>query len=77
MFKQDGIKEDILDKLVAYMVIATIVGARLGHVFFYGPYFDRYENGFLVERGYLSHPEDIFKIWEGGLASHGVKKRIG
>jgi hypothetical protein len=57
MFKQEGIKEDVLDKLVAYMVIATIVGARLGHVLFYGPYFDRFENGFLVERGYFSHPE--------------------
>lgn len=72
MFKQEGIKEDVLDKLVAYMVIATIVGARLGHVLFYGPYFDRFENGFLVERGYFSHPEDIIKIWEGGLASHGA-----
>jgi prolipoprotein diacylglyceryl transferase len=72
MFRQEGIKDDVLDKLVAYMVIATIVGARLGHVLFYGPYFDRFENGFLVERGYFSHPEDIIKIWEGGLASHGA-----
>ena len=72
MFKKEGIKDEVLDKLVGYMVLATILGARLGHVMFYGPYFDRFENGFLVERGYFSHPEDITKIWEGGLASHGA-----
>lgn len=66
MFKKEGISDQLLDKLVLYVVIATIVGARLGHVLFYGPYFDT--GG---ERGYFSHPEDIFKIWEGGLASHG------
>jgi prolipoprotein diacylglyceryltransferase len=42
------------------MVIATVIGARLGHVLFYEP-----------ER-YLSNPLDILKIWEGGLASHGA-----
>ena len=40
-------------------MIATVVGARLGHVFFY-------------EWDYYSaHPEKIIRIWEGGLASHG------
>lgn len=72
VFKKEGISDDILDKLVLYMVIATIVGARLGHVLFYGPYFDGIspETG-MMERGYFSHPLDIFKVWEGGLASHG------
>lgn len=72
MFKKENISDDVLDKLVVYMILATIIGARLGHVLFYGPYFDKFENGFLVERGYFSHPEDIIKIWEGGLASHGA-----
>ncbi len=72
MFKKEGIKEELLDKLVLYMVLATIIGARLGHVLFYGPYFDQYTpEGILMERGYFSHPIDILKIWEGGLASHG------
>lgn len=72
MFKKEGIEEKYLDKLVLYMVIATVVGARLGHVLFYGPYFDTVTpEGIVMERGYFSHPEDIFKIWEGGLASHG------
>jgi prolipoprotein diacylglyceryltransferase len=60
MFKKEGKPEKDVDTLTIYMVIATIIGARLGHVLFYEP-----------ER-YLSSPLDIFKIWEGGLASHGA-----
>jgi len=63
MFKKEGVPEQKLDTLVLYVIIATIVGARLGHVFFYGPYWG--------SEGYLSHPYNIIKIWEGGLASHG------
>jgi len=73
MFRKEGIKDQALDKLVLYMVIGTIIGARLGHVFFYGPYWDKFAaDGVLEERGYFSHPGDILKIWEGGLASHGA-----
>jgi prolipoprotein diacylglyceryl transferase len=59
MFKAEGIPEEWLDKLLIYVVIATIVGARLGHVFFYDWHI------------YRENPIDIFKVWEGGLASHG------
>ena len=72
MFKKEGIPENQLDKLVLYMVLATVIGARLGHVLFYGPYFDVYNDlGMRIEEGYFSHPLNILKIWEGGLASHG------
>jgi prolipoprotein diacylglyceryl transferase len=60
IFKKEGKPEKDVDTLTIYMVIATVIGARLGHVFFYEP-----------ER-YLAHPIDILKIWEGGLASHGA-----
>lgn len=59
MFKQEGIPEDFLDKLLVYVVIATIVGARLGHVFFYDWHY------------YKDHLSEIPMVWEGGLASHG------
>lgn len=49
----------LADRLAIWVVIGTIVGARLGHVFFYGWSYFR------------SHLFDILKIWEGGLASHG------
>lgn len=59
MFRHEGAPEKWLGILLAYLIIGTIVGARLGHVLFY-------------EWGYYSqHPLDILKIWEGGLASHG------
>ena len=59
MFRHEGAPEKWLGVLLAYVVVATIVGARLGHVFFYEwPY-------------YSQHPGEILKIWEGGLASHG------
>lgn len=73
IFKKENISETILDKLLMYVVIATIIGARFGHVFFYGPYWDKFDSsGFLIEKGYFSHPLDMFKVWEGGLASHGA-----
>ena len=60
IFKNEGISIEVLDRLTLYMVIGTIVGARLGHVFFYQPDY------------YLSHPHQILYIWQGGLASHGA-----
>jgi prolipoprotein diacylglyceryltransferase len=42
------------------MVGATIVGARLGHVFFY-------DWGY-----YKNHIGEILMVWKGGLASHGA-----
>ncbi|QZT39080.1 prolipoprotein diacylglyceryl transferase [Halosquirtibacter xylanolyticus] len=59
MFKSEKIPQEWLDKLFLYVFIATIVGARLGHVLFYN--FDYY----------LANPGEILKTWHGGLASHG------
>lgn len=59
-FKKEGKNPALVDQLTIYMVLATIVGARLGHVLFYEP------------EKYLGNPMDILKIWEGGLASHGA-----
>lgn len=59
MFKHEGAPEKWLGILLIYVVVATLVGSRLGHVFFYEPEF------------YLAHPGEIIKIWNGGLASHG------
>ncbi len=74
MFKSEGISEKYLDKLLLYVVPATIIGARLGHVFFYGPWWDVKDpvTGQLIEEGYFSHPYSILEVWKGGLASHGA-----
>ncbi len=53
-------KADALtDKLLIYMLVASIVGARLGHCLFYEPAY------------YFANPWKFLAIWEGGLASHG------
>ena len=59
IFKAEHRPAKLLDILTIYIVAGTIIGARLGHCLFYSPDY------------YLVHPLDIFKIWEGGLASHG------
>lgn len=48
-----------VDGLTWCIILGTLIGARLGHVFFYE--WPRYH----------AHPIDILKTWEGGLASHG------
>ncbi|MBC7922661.1 MAG: prolipoprotein diacylglyceryl transferase [Ferruginibacter sp.] len=60
MFKAEGKPESDVETLTVYMVLSTIVGARLGHCLFYEP------------ETYLADPIRILKIWEGGLASHGA-----
>lgn len=65
IFKQDNKPEKHVEKLTVYMVVATIVGARLGHCLFYGPFY--LEDG----TGYFQQPWRILFVWEGGLASHG------
>jgi prolipoprotein diacylglyceryl transferase len=59
IYKREGMTEKSMDQLTLYMLISSVVGARLGHCLFYEPEY------------YLSHPIEILKIWEGGLASHG------
>lgn len=59
-FKKEGLTVELLDKLATYMIVATIIGARLGHVLFYQPAY------------YFANPHEIYKIWHGGLASHGA-----
>lgn len=49
-----------VDDLLFYGMIGTIIGGRLGHVFFYGPL-----------SYYVANPFEIFAVWKGGMASHG------
>jgi prolipoprotein diacylglyceryl transferase len=52
----------LADRLTIYMVIATVVGARVGHYLFYEKPSD-----------YFEHPLELFGIWRmRGLASHGA-----
>jgi len=59
IWKHEKLNTEWIDKLFIYVFVGTVVGARLGHCLFYDPVY------------YLSNPVEIFKIWHGGLASHG------
>ena len=61
-FRREKISEKLLDPLLYTLLIATIVGARLGHCLFYQP--DYYLGSW---KGFW----EIFMPWKGGLASHG------
>ncbi|MCE3228292.1 MAG: prolipoprotein diacylglyceryl transferase [Bacteroidetes bacterium] len=72
VYKAEGRTNKELDTLTLYIIIGTVLGARLGHCLFYGPWFDEFDaQGRLLQEGYLSHPLNMLKVYEGGLASHG------
>lgn len=59
IFVAEGKPLKALDSLTMYMIVATILGARIGHVLFYEPDI------------LFPNPLELFAIWHGGLASHG------
>lgn len=59
IYKHEGAPERWLSILLIWTVAGTIIGARLGHVFFYE--WDVYSQD----------PIKILYVWQGGLASHG------
>jgi len=54
-----GIKKEKIIDLAFWLILGGVVGARVYHVFLEWPF-------------YLSHPLNIFKVWQGGLAIHGA-----
>lgn len=60
IYKREQKNVEDLDRMLWFLAIGTVVGARLAHCLFYDPAY------------YFSHPMKFFAIWEGGLASHGA-----
>lgn len=56
--EQAWVRRDIED-LLFYGVVGVILGGRLGYCLFYKPAY------------YLSHPLEVFAVWEGGMSFHG------
>ncbi len=61
VYRKEGKPEGDLESVLLYMILGAIIGARLGHCFFYRPDY------------YLANPLEIIAFWKGfrGLASHG------
>ncbi|HWR99349.1 MAG TPA: prolipoprotein diacylglyceryl transferase [Prolixibacteraceae bacterium] len=70
MFKFESSNTEWLDKLFIYTIVATIVGARLGHVFFYGwSYYSQHLIEIILP---IAKGETGYKfVGYQGLASHG------
>src|SRR5437868_15092939 len=47
------------DDILFLVVLGVILGGRLGYILFYKPDY------------YLSHPLEIFALWQGGMSFHG------
>lgn len=58
--RRGGGDEEVAGDFIVYGVGGVLIGARLGHVLFYD--FDKA----------VADPTWVFRIWEGGLASHGA-----
>jgi phosphatidylglycerol---prolipoprotein diacylglyceryl transferase len=58
--KRGGGSPEVASDFIVYGVLGVLVGARLGHVLFYD-----------LDKA-LEDPWWVFKIWTGGLASHGA-----
>ena len=53
------IQPSAVEDLMTYMILGIIFGGRIGYVVFYQPGY------------YLYNPEDILKVWNGGMSFHG------
>lgn len=60
LFKIKNYDIKLVDDYMIYLLIGAVLGARIIHILFYNPSY------------YFSNPIAIFKIWEGGIASHGT-----
>ena len=54
-----ALDKDGVSDLLFYGVLGVVLGGRLGYVLFYNP------------AQYLSRPQDVFAIWQGGMSFHG------
>lgn len=69
IYDREGESQDKLDKLFIYTLIATLLGARLGHVFFYD--WDYYQNNLAeILLPFKFNPFEFTGF--RGLASHGA-----
>jgi len=60
LWKRRGFVVSEFETLVVFLFVGLVVGARLGEIFFYQ--WDYYSSNWV----------EIFKVWKGGLSSHGA-----
>lgn len=76
LYKHEGCPEDWPEKIFWWMTLGVIIGARIGHCWFYEWHYTNdpiqiFAWNINYRNPYLEHPLALLKIWEGGLSSHG------
>ena len=76
IYKKENCPAEWPDLLFFWMAAGVIIGARLGHCWFYewhqyGKPWYLFGWEFTYRNPYIENPLRLLKIWEGGLASHG------
>ena len=57
--RRKNINQELLYDLAFYIIIGSVIGARLYYLAFFDP------------KTFITSPLSIFKVWQGGLAIHG------
>lgn len=57
--KPEPYTKTVVEDVLTAVILGVLIGGRLGYCLFYKPIY------------YLTHPLDIFKVWEGGMSFHG------
>lgn len=70
IYDREGLSTDKLDKLFIYTVLATLIGARLGHVFFYD--WNYYKDHLFEIISPVRFSPKFEIVGFSGLASHGA-----
>lgn len=76
LYRHEKCPMEWADKLFIWIALGAIIGARIGHCWFYEWHLTNAPIqifGWTINyrNPYIEHPFDLLKIWEGGLASHG------
>ncbi|MDR2678019.1 MAG: prolipoprotein diacylglyceryl transferase [Zoogloeaceae bacterium] len=57
--RRQVLEKEVLEDLLFWLFLGIILGGRLGQVLFYEPAY------------FAAHPQEILKIWHGGMSFHG------
>ena len=76
MYKRENCPAEWADQLFFWMAAGVIIGARIGHCWFYewhqyGAPWHLFGWEFTYRNPYIENPLRLIRIWEGGLSSHG------
>lgn len=76
LYKHENCPKDWADKIFVWMTLGVIIGARLGHCWFYEWHWTNdpiqlFAWNIHYRNPYIEHPMWLLRVWEGGLSSHG------